>query len=88
MNILVVMYVLSRMSVAYGLAMTVPFVISLFTGEGGAPALACGAVISICIGSVMGHVSKNRVDTLTVQEGIAITALSWIMATFLGMIPM
>lgn len=87
MNILVVMYVLSRMSVAYGLAMTVPFVISLFTGEGGAPALACGAVISICIGSVMGHVSKNRVDTLTVQEGIAITALSWIMATFLGMIP-
>lgn len=87
MNILVVMYVLSRMSVAYGLAMTVPFVISLFTGEGGAPALACGAVISICIGSVMGHVSKNSVDTLTVQEGIAITALSWIMATFLGMIP-
>lgn len=87
MNILVVMYVLSRMAVAYGLAMTIPFIVSLCVGDGGAPALACGAFISLFIGSVIGHVEKVHVDTLNMQEGIAITALSWIMATFLGMIP-
>lgn len=87
MNLRVVLYFLGRISIALSLALALTAVVALVLQDGGLLALAGAALVSFCIGVTLQYRRKTAVDNLSVREGIAITSLSWILVTFLGMLP-
>ena len=87
MNIRIVLFVLGKLAQACGLALMIPFVVALFYGETSIVAFLVAIVISLLIGRLLMWQGHRPTDSLTVREGVAITALGWIMVTFLGMVP-
>ncbi len=87
MNIRIVLFVLGKLAQACGLALMIPFVVALFYGETSIAAFLVAIVISLLIGRLLMWQGHRPTDSLTVREGVAITALGWIMVTFLGMVP-
>ena len=87
MNIRIILFVLGKLAQACGLALMIPFVVALFYGESSLMAFLVAIVISLFLGRLFMGQGHRPTDSLTVREGVAITALGWIMITFLGMIP-
>lgn len=87
MDISVVRFVLGKLSRAYGLALLIPWAIALFYGETSLFAFTLAAAICFMLGHMLVHGGLPPLESLSVREGIAITALGWIMVTVLGMIP-
>ena len=72
---------------ALGMVLTLNAVVSIVCQDDGILALAGAALVSFAVGMGMQRSRKGAVDDLSVREGIAITSLSWILVTFLGMLP-
>lgn len=72
---------------ALGMVLTLNAVVSIVCQDDGLLALAGAALVSFAVGMGMQRSRKGAVDDLSVREGIAITSLSWILVTFLGMLP-
>ena len=87
MNIRIILFVLGKLAQACGLALMIPFVVALFYGESSLMAFLVAIVISLFLGLLFMGQGHRPTDSLTVREGVAITALGWIMITLLGMIP-
>ena len=87
MNIRIILFVLGKLAQACGLALMIPFVVALFYGESSLMAFLVAIVISLFLGRLFMGQGHRPTDSLTVREGVAITALGWIMITLLGMIP-
>lgn len=87
MNIRIILFVLGKLAQACGLALMIPFVVALFYGESSLMAFLVAIVISLFLGRLFMRQGHRPTDSLTVREGVAITALGWIMITLLGMIP-
>lgn len=87
MDIRIILYVLGRISMALGMVLTLNAVVSIVCQDDGILALAGAALVSFAVGMGMQRSRKGAVDDLSVREGIAITSLSWILVTFLGMLP-
>lgn len=87
MDIRIILYVLGRISMALGMVLTLNAVVSIVCQDDGLLALAGAALVSFAVGMGMQRSRKGAVDDLSVREGIAITSLSWILVTFLGMLP-
>ena len=87
MDIRVVAYFLGRIAQAEGMIFLVPLAISLWYGETSVLALFATAALSVAAGTVLRRAGKEPGDRLTLREGIAITGVGWLLATFLGMLP-
>ena len=87
MDIRIILYVLGRISMAVGMVLTLNAVVSIVCQDDGLLALAGAALVSFAVGMGMQRSRKGAIDDLSVREGIAITSLSWILVTFLGMLP-
>ena len=87
MDIRVILYVLGRISMALGMVLALNSVVSIVCQDAGLVALAGAAVVCFAVGMGLQRSRKGAVDDLSVREGIAITSLSWILVTFLGMLP-
>lgn len=87
MDIRIILYVLGRISMALGMVLTLNAVVSIVCQDAGLVALAGAAVVCFAVGMGLQRSRKGAVDDLSVREGIAITSLSWILVTFLGMLP-
>lgn len=87
MDIRIILYVLGRISMALGMVLTLNAVVSIVCQDDGLLALAGAALVSFAVGMGMQRSRKGAIDDLSVREGIAITSLSWILVTFLGMLP-
>lgn len=87
MDIRIILYVLGRISMALGMVLTLNAVVSIVCQDDGLLALAGAALVSFAVGMGLQRSRKGAVDDLSVREGIAITSLSWILVTFLGMLP-
>ena len=87
MNMRVVLYFLGRISMALGLALGLTAALSVVCGDAGFAALAGAFLVSLAAGMILQREKPSAVDNLSVREGIAITSLSWILVTFLGMLP-
>ena len=74
MNIRIVLFVLGKLAQACGLALMIPFVIALFYGETSIAAFLVAIVISLLIGRLLMWQGHRPTDSLTVREGVAITA--------------
>ena len=72
---------------AVGMVLTLNAVVSIVCQDDGLLALAGAALVSFAVGMGMQRSRKGAIDDLSVREGIAITSLSWILVTFLGMLP-
>ncbi len=72
---------------ALGMVLTLNAVVSIVCQDDGLLALAGAALVSFAVGMGMQRSRKGAIDDLSVREGIAITSLSWILVTFLGMLP-
>lgn len=72
---------------ALGMVLTLNAVVSIVCQDDGLLALAGAALVSFAVGMVLQRSRKGAIDDLSVREGIAITSLSWILVTFLGMLP-
>ena len=72
---------------ALGMVLTLNAVVSIVCQDDGLLALAGAALVSFAVGMGLQRSRKGAVDDLSVREGIAITSLSWILVTFLGMLP-
>ena len=84
MNIRIILFVLGKLAQACGLALMIPFVVALFYGESSLMAFLVAIVISLFLGRLFMGQGHRPTDSLTVREGVAITALGWIMITLLG----
>ena len=80
-------YFLGRIAQAEGMIFLVPLAISLWYGETSMLALFATAALSVATGTVLRRAGKEPGDRLTLREGIAITGVGWLLATFLGMLP-
>lgn len=87
MDIRVILYVLGRISMALGMVLALNAIVSIVCQDAGLAALAGAAVVCFAVGMGLQRSRKGAVDDLSVREGIAITSLSWILVTFLGMLP-
>ena len=87
MSIRIVFFVLGKLAQACGLALMIPLVVALFYGESSLIAFLVAIVVSLLTGRLLLWQGHRPADSLTVREGVAITALGWIMVTLLGMIP-
>lgn len=87
MDIRIILYVLGRISMALGIVLTLNAVVSIVCQDDGLLALAGAALVSFAVGMGMQRSRKGAIEDLSVREGIAITSLSWILVTFLGMLP-
>lgn len=87
MDIRIILYVLGRISMALGMVLTLNVVVSIVCQDDGLLALAGAALVSFAVGMGMQRSRKGAIEDLSVREGIAITSLSWILVTFLGMLP-
>ena len=87
MDIRIILYVLGRISMALGMVLTLHAVVSIVCQDDGLLALAGAALVSLAVGMGMQRTRKGAIEDLSVREGIAITSLSWILVTFLGMLP-
>lgn len=72
---------------ALGMVLTLNAVVSIVCQDDGLLALAGAALVSFAVGMGMQRSRKGAIEDLSVREGIAITSLSWILVTFLGMLP-
>ena len=72
---------------ALGIVLTLNAVVSIVCQDDGLLALAGAALVSFAVGMGMQRSRKGAIEDLSVREGIAITSLSWILVTFLGMLP-
>lgn len=87
MDLKIVLYVLGRLSWAYGCGMLLPLLVSLWYSESSAGSFALAVGVCLVWGkglTVCGRIPSGEV---TNREGIAITALGWIMVMFLGAVP-
>lgn len=87
MDCKIVSYVLGKLSLACALVLTAPLVIAFFKGEECLLAFIISIIVSIAVGGLLIGYGHSPQSALTDREGIAITALAWIMVTFLGMVP-
>lgn len=87
MDISVVRFVLGKLARAYGLALLIPLAVALFYAESSCFAFTLAVAICFMAGHMLVHGGTAPLDSLSVREGVAITALGWIMVTILGMIP-
>ena len=87
MDFRVVSYLLGRLSVACGIVLSVPFGMAVLYKEENINAFGWAVIVCLLAGTILKYFGKTNVHTLTVREGMAVTVLGWVMATFLGMIP-
>lgn len=72
---------------ACAIGLTVPCMAAFVLGEESLLAFITAIIVSVFVGRGLMGYGHRPADSLTDREGIAITALTWIMVTFLGMIP-
>ncbi len=87
MEIKVLAYFLGRIAQAEGVIFLVPLAVSLYCAESAAAALFFAGVLSLALGTALRFYGKAAGERLTLKEGIAITGVGWLLATFLGMLP-
>lgn len=63
------------------------FVIGVFTGEGDASAFGITIVLTTIIGFLMSRRKKGN-KSISINEGLAITSLSWVFLSLFGAIPL
>lgn len=87
MDLKIVWYVLGRLSWAYGCGMVLPLAVSLWYSESSIFAFAVAIGVCLALGKGLTMYGTAPAGEVTNREGIAITALGWIMVMFLGMVP-
>lgn len=88
MNIKAVINTLGKMSLAQGILIILPLVVSLIYGEyRGASAFALTIFISAVLGGVMLLSTKKHNHIIYAKEGFAIVACVWILISLLGALP-
>ena len=87
MDIKVVAYFLGRIAQAEGLIFLVPLAVSLWYAESSCAALLLTSALSAAAGTALRRFGKAPGERLSLREGIAITGVGWLLATFLGMLP-
>ena len=86
MDLKIVWYVLGRLSWAYGCGMVLPLSVSLWYSENSVFAFAVAISVCLALGKGLTAYGRAPVGEVTNREGIAITALGWIMVMFLVMV--
>lgn len=87
MDLRVISRFLGKIALAQGGVLFLPLAMAIIMGESSwlpfvGSIILCGLVGWACLN--YGHV---RTQKLTMREGIAITGIGWMLATFLGMLP-
>ena len=87
MNILFILYMLTRVIQFEGLFLSLPCVVSLIYGEKAGVSYAIVMAVCLLIGGV-GSLLKPKNTVFYAREGYVIVALSWIVLSAIGAIPL
>lgn len=87
MDLHVISQFLGRIALAQGGVICLPLLMALLFGEECWPAFTETIATCALTGSAFLRWGRVRTKKLTMREGIAITGLGWLLATFLGMLP-
>ncbi len=90
MNVRLVVHYLGRLSTGLSLLMIIPALIAIFHGESDGIAFVVSCGISFILGINMkmwGRNGSSPVTELSMHDGIAITALGWLLINILGTFP-
>lgn len=78
---------LGKISLIQALVVTLPLALACWYQEDSCIAFILTSIVGCVVGGFCLSQSKVRTKALTMREGIAITGLGWLLATFLGMLP-
>ena len=78
---------LGKISLIQALVVTLPLALACWYQEDSCIAFILTSIVGCVVGGLCLSQSKVRTKALTMREGIAITGLGWLLATFLGMLP-
>src|SRR3989337_3591992 len=87
MRIRVILYLLGILNLFLGLFMLIPTLISLLYGEAATMAIFASSLITTGIGGVLFLTCRGQKVDVSLREGFAITAMTWISAGLFGALP-
>ena len=87
MRIRVILYLLGALNLFLGLFMLIPTLISLLYGEAATMAIFASSLITTGIGGVLFLTCRGQKVDVSLREGFAITAMTWISAGLFGALP-
>jgi trk system potassium uptake protein len=93
MNLRAVFFVLGNLLIILGVSLCAPAVVGLAfstkmaTHPSEAMVFFSTAAISVCIGGLVRYWCRDAAEDVRLREGFAVVGLSWVMASFVGMLP-
>lgn len=82
----IVIFILGKLACAAALGQCFPLAVAVLYDENSVLAFTVSIIISVTLGQYFLYIGRKP-ENLSVREGTAITALSWIMISFLGLVP-
>ena len=86
-NIRVILNILGLLLLIEGIAMLLPFGVSLYYNEGDIAALGISSGIAIVIGAFAWILTQRSDKTITKREGYIIVSIVWVMFSLFGSLP-
>ena len=87
MNKKLVFYVISKLMITMSPMLLAPMLVCLIYKENSYWSFAVAALISLLLGVLLKQLTKGYKKTFYAKEGFVIVALSWLIASLIGMIP-
>ncbi len=87
MKLGVVFYFQGLLALLIAASMVVPLGVSLYYGEGDAPAFLTSVIITACVGAALVLPLRGRTFNITRRESFAIVTLGWVLASAFGALP-
>lgn len=87
MNVKLVMYILGKVCLAFGISLMLPFIASFYFNEKQTVEFLLPIAISLLLGIFMSRMKVEYRGHLSLREGLALVGFSWLLVCFLGALP-
>ncbi|MDD4320606.1 MAG: potassium transporter TrkG, partial [Acidaminococcaceae bacterium] len=87
MNLLIVSYLLGKLSMACAGALLVPLIMALYFGDSCAQAFVISALLAAGLSFAFHRFGSFEDTHITFREGVAVVSGAWLVISFLGAMP-
>ncbi len=87
MNVKLVMFILGKVSLAFGVSLMIPLISAFILGEKQIMEFVLPITLSFIFGGLMGRVKVEYKGHLSLREGMAILGFGWLLISLLGALP-
>ncbi|MGE4588820.1 MAG: TrkH family potassium uptake protein [Acidaminococcaceae bacterium] len=87
MNVRLVMFILGKVSIVFGLSLLIPVIAAVCFNETQTVEFLLPIIISLLLGGFMSRMKAEYKGHLSLREGLALVGFSWLLVCFLGALP-